>query len=274
MSFVPHHHIVCAPQATPQRYLLVLHGVFGSGKNWRLFMRKLVAQCPQWGAVLVDVRGHGDSLHGAAPHNIAAVADDLVALERTLPAPVRGICGHSLGGKLALGYAAKRRDQLQQVWILDSRPGVLNPDDAGTTERVLKLLQSLPKSFTQREHFVAAIRDAGLSDGIARWLAMNLRRTADNSFELSLELDVIAALLDSYYATDMWSEVEADAPQRTLHQVIGTRSEVWDAASQARLRELTKTRTISVHELDAGHWVHADAPTALFDLLLTAFSQS
>ena len=60
-AFVPHHELIAAPGVTPQRYLLVLHGVFGSGANWRMFMRKLVARCPQWGAALVDVRGHGRS---------------------------------------------------------------------------------------------------------------------------------------------------------------------------------------------------------------------
>ncbi len=272
-SFVPHHFVLTAPDTIPQRYLLVLHGVFGSGKNWRLFMRKLVARCPQWGAVLVDVRGHGDSLGAAGPHNIEAVADDLIAVERKLPAPVRGICGHSLGGKLALGYAARRRDTFQQLWVLDSRPGKLDPQNAESTQKVLRLLTGLPPSFASRDGFIEALIRGGQSKAVSQWLAMNLCREGE-SFRLGLELDVVGALLESYYTSDWWPELARTAPQRALHQVVGSRG-VWDSASLERLDELAQQRaTTMVHRLNAGHWLHVDAPDALLDLMTHALNNS
>ncbi len=270
--FVPHYHLEHAPNGAPQRYLLVLHGVFGAGKNWRLFMRKFVRACPHWGAVLVDVRGHGQSRGAMAPHTIAAVATDLQQLESRLAAPIAGVCGHSLGGKLALGYAGGRRQQLQQVWVLDSRPDPLTPAEAQPTQRVLRLLQQLPHALKSRQAFVAHLTSQGLDHGVAQWLAMSLRRDGER-FYLGLELDVIAALLSDYYARDMWPELAAAVPQRTLHLVVGTRSRIWSPQSLQRIDEVAaQAPTIKVHRLDAGHWIHVDAAAALLQRMVAAFS--
>src|SRR5690606_41911913 len=43
------------------RWMLFLHGILGRRSNWRSFSRRWVAARPGWGAVLVDLRGHGDS---------------------------------------------------------------------------------------------------------------------------------------------------------------------------------------------------------------------
>ncbi|RME20698.1 MAG: alpha/beta hydrolase, partial [Deltaproteobacteria bacterium] len=43
----------------------VLHGILGSGNNWRAFGRRLVERAPGWKLRLVDLRNHGDT--GPAP---------------------------------------------------------------------------------------------------------------------------------------------------------------------------------------------------------------
>src|SRR5688500_12574158 len=55
------HSLVTAPDAKPSRWLLFLHGLLGSGANWRSFARRLVEAHPSWGAVTVDLRLHGAS---------------------------------------------------------------------------------------------------------------------------------------------------------------------------------------------------------------------
>src|SRR5688572_5423493 len=62
------------------RLLLLTHGIYGAGANWRAIAKKLVAQRPEWGVLLVDLRQHGRSESGESPHTIAAAADDLRAV--------------------------------------------------------------------------------------------------------------------------------------------------------------------------------------------------
>ena len=43
-------------RGTPARWLLLTHGIYGAGSNWRGIARKLVERRPDWGVVLVDLR--------------------------------------------------------------------------------------------------------------------------------------------------------------------------------------------------------------------------
>ena len=225
MAFTPHVELVS--QANPTRWMLVLHGVFGSGANWRLFCKKLVQQPIDWGFALVDLRGHNRSLGAARPHRVHTAAADL--LNVTLPGPVAGVMGHSLGGKIALAYASQRRGDLEQVWILDSRPGTRDDTSEVLPPKVLAMLRALPPRFADRQRFVQAVVEAGYAKPIAMWLAMNVRRESDGSYQLALELDLIAELLDDYFTCDLWPELEADVAGRQLHRVA-------DASVQPRPR--------------------------------------
>lgn len=56
------HGIVTSRSADPDRYMLFLHGILGTRANWRGIARRFVDARPGWGAVLVDLREHGESL--------------------------------------------------------------------------------------------------------------------------------------------------------------------------------------------------------------------
>src|SRR5689334_12793661 len=75
-----------------ERLVLLTHGIYGSGANWRGIARKVHQQRPEWGVVLVDLRGHGRSELGEPPYSVAACAADLRALCDELPIEV--LAGH------------------------------------------------------------------------------------------------------------------------------------------------------------------------------------
>jgi pimeloyl-ACP methyl ester carboxylesterase len=251
-----------------RRWALVLHGVFGSGSNWRLFMRKLAAARPEWGFALVDLRGHARSPAGHAPHTVAAVAADLRALEARLDGPVRGVVGHSLGGKIALAYAALRPGELDRVWVLDSHPGVRDDPADVPTMKVLELLERLPARFDSRPAFVHAVQQAGQSRMLASWLAMNVRR-GDDGHRLQLALPVVRAILEDYFRDDRWGEIERRDAMRELHLVVGGRSFVIDGATRERLAAIASdVPSVHQHVLEqAGHWLHVDAGHALLQMM-------
>ena len=90
------HAEVTAAGSAPDKSMLFLHGIFGSGANWRTFARRYVEAKPDWSAVLVDLRKHGDSQAFEGPHDLAHCANDVANLAASLALPVRGIIGHSL----------------------------------------------------------------------------------------------------------------------------------------------------------------------------------
>ena len=182
-TFLPHHAIVTAPSANPSRYMFVLHGIFGTGGNFRSFIRRLAESCPHWGFVLVDLRGHGMSLGAPPPHTIESSAQDLVHLGQHLALNIRGIMGHSFGGKVTLQYAALCPDELDEVWVLDSTPStrVGGMQTVGAAH-VLDTLDALPTTFSSREFFIDHMTASGMDRPQIEWLAMNVRRRYFDQF--------------------------------------------------------------------------------------------
>ena len=263
MTFRLHTELVAAPEATPKQLAFVLHGVFGSSANWRMFTRSLAKERPAWGFVLCDLRGHARSLGALPPHNLDAMADDLENLESAFDSPIAAVIGHSLGGKVALAYALRGRPKLAQTWVLDSQPGAL--PFSGMTIEVLEMLERLPRVFADRQDFLRDVKAAGHTDQVAAWLAMNVRRDGDE-LVLKLELPAIRAILEDYYRTNYWAQLERLSG---LHMVVGTESFIWNDDDAARLARLEETSGAAVHRVAAGHWVNVDAPDELRDLFLS-----
>ena len=83
--------------------LIVLHGLFASGKNCRSFARSIVNDFQIW---MPDARNHGESPH-AETLSYKEMAEDVVCfldnngLERIM------LLGHSMGGKTAMQVALR-----------------------------------------------------------------------------------------------------------------------------------------------------------------------
>jgi len=236
----------------------MLHGILGSGGNWRGIARKLVERRPDWGVMLVDLRHHGHSEPGEPPNTLATSAEDVRALVDEL-GNVDAIGGHSFGGKVAL--ATRALHPFRQTWMFDSSPGARPDRNADSTvAQLLALMERLPKTWAKRDEFVAAVVAAGHPKPLAQWLAMNI--VADNGgYVLRLDLAAIRELVADYLARDLWPTA-LDPASGELELVIATRSDVVNDAERA-----DGASHIHVSRIVAGHWLHIDAPDAVISLL-------
>src|SRR5690625_5157716 len=97
-----YHESIEKADSSPEQWLYTLHGIFGAGRNWASLMRRLVGERLDWGAILVDLRKHGNSQGSPAGHTLEATAADLVEpVVETCHQPT-AILGHSCVGKVAL----------------------------------------------------------------------------------------------------------------------------------------------------------------------------
>jgi pimeloyl-ACP methyl ester carboxylesterase len=247
-------------RGTPARWLLLTHGIYGAGSNWRGIARKLVERRPEWGVVLVDLRQHGRSEAGDPPHTLQAAAEDL----RPLLPDVAAIAGHSFGGKVVLAARAFAPPTLLQTWMFDSSPSARQPEDSSVL-RVLELMERLPRTWVKRDDFVATVTAEGHALALAQWLAMNIVPDAHGTLTLRLDLAAIRALLDSYFETDLWDVAFDPALPGTVEVVIARRSNTLSAADRARLQ--TAPPHVHANIVDADHWLHIEAPGAVVDLL-------
>lgn len=98
--------------------IIVLHGLFGSSKNW-ITNAKLLSQ---YGPVyLPDARNHGDSPH-ANDHRLDDMIEDLKEFieSENLLKPI--LIGHSMGGLVAGIFAIRYPNLLSKLLVIDISP--------------------------------------------------------------------------------------------------------------------------------------------------------
>ena len=190
--------------------------------------------------------------------------------ERALDLPVGGALGHSFGGKVVLQWLGSRNGIATEAWVIDASPSPIELErERSATEEIIGKLEALPRTWESRDAFVHAVVDAGEPEPFARWLAMNLRPTADGGRAFGPDLAVIRALLEDYARTDLWHVVGALPARCSLGFVVGGRSLAFSAADRRRAAMIQQQdpRVFVQVIPDAGHWVHMDSPDALLALL-------
>lgn len=270
-----HEFVSTEGQASPDRWMLFLHGILGRRANWRSFARRWVQARPGWGAVLVDLRDHGESQGLPGPRTVAAAGADLVALSEAVSEQrggrVAGVLGHSFGGKVAIAAAGQLRAAgrpVDELWIIDAPPGPRTQPRDRTTDRTFELLERLPARFESRSEFIDAIIAGGLTRAIAQWLATNLVEV-DDGWRFGLELPRLRELLRDFCELDLWPVVEQESAAGTRAVlVLGGRSEAVFGEELDRAKRLAAAGRIELAVIEgAGHWVHVDRPKELLSVL-------
>jgi esterase len=98
--------------------LLILHGLFGSGSNWRSTALRL-GEIRR--VIVVDQRNHGDSPHTPSM-DYPAMARDLCRLMDRLNLASADLLGHSMGGKTAMQTALLYPDRVRSLVVADIAP--------------------------------------------------------------------------------------------------------------------------------------------------------
>jgi esterase len=266
MSPILNHTRVAAPERTPEKWLLVLHGIYGSGRNWGSIARQLVQERPEWGALLVDLRMHGGSQGFAGPHTLAAAAADVDALVEHLDFHAAAVLGHSFGGKVALVYTQHHADDLRQSWVVDSTLEVREP--SGSAWRMIEAVRALPPAFASRAEAVAGLQEQGYATAIAQWMAMNLERS-DDLYRWRLDLDGVEEMLRDYFRTDVWDTVDSPPEGLEVHIVKATESSAIGESDAERVESAhARHGRTHLHRVEGGHWINTDNPEAVVKLLV------
>ncbi|XP_020098731.1 protein ABHD11 [Ananas comosus] len=289
-------------QPSDQRFdatALVLHGLLGSGRNWRTFARNLASELSkrspsdEWRMVLADLRNHGRSagIRGLEPpHDMVNAARDLANLVKSHDWNWPDVViGHSMGGKVALEFAAScaRGDYGEsailpkQLWVLDSVPGEVNSEDSdGEVEKVLLTLSSLPSSFPSRKWVVDHMLSLGFSKSLSEWIGSNLKKEGER-VTWSFDLHAAIEMFQSYRKRSYWSLLEHPPKGLEIAIVRAENSDRWHPHVLQRLEalaakeEVADEGKVTLHVLPkSGHWVHVDNPKGLLEIMVPNFISS
>lgn len=263
-----HHLPISAQGSEPERWLIMLHGIYGAGRNWASVARRLVRGRPDLGALMVDLRGQGDSPSMAPPHTVRACAADLDTVVAATNLESASVLGHSFGGKVALAYAGEARTPPPEVWVIDSTPDVREP--SGSAWEMLGFLRGNPGPFGGRDEAIAALVAAGFARPVAQWMSTNVVLQDDDTWSWRLDADQMEELLLSFFETDAWGIVEEPPLGTQIHFVKASESGILDVEAQARIQAAAMRHgQAHLHIVEGGHWLNADNPEGLHELLVS-----
>src|SRR5215469_10275859 len=170
------HYLECGDAGAPP--IVCVHGYTGSADAFNALARHLK---DRYRILALDVRGHGESAWSpAGAYSYADQASDLAAFTRQLELERFVLIGTSMGGIIAMTYAAEHAERLSGLVIND-----IGPEAEAGTQRITQMVGSRPEEFATLEEAMAYRRSAspivaGRSPEDQRELALGvLRRRPD-----------------------------------------------------------------------------------------------
>lgn len=242
--------------------LFLLHGLFGSGRNWGTIARALAGE---FRVHLPDLRNHGAS-PWAPEMGYRAMAGDLIAAIGTAGSPPAVLVGHSMGGKVAMAAALLRPDRVARVVIADVAP-VAYADRHRAHLAAMRAID--PAALASRQEADRQLAER-IADPVLRgFLLQNLERV-EGRFRWRLNLDAIAREMGEILGfPQALRRRRFGSPALAVR---GARSDYVDEAGLSVLRRMFPA--LQQHTIaDAGHWIHADQPQAFLGAL-QAFLQA
>jgi esterase len=233
----------------------ILHGLFGSGRNWTGIARRLA---PRHRVIAFDLRNHGAS-PWAEPMGYPEMAADVAAAMLARGHRRYALIGHSLGGKVAMTAALEDGEAIARLVVVDIAP-VAYPHTPAPYFRAMSELDltAISRRGEAETRLAGAIPDPAergfllqnlVFDGAPRW-RLNLAA-------IETALPFLAGF--------------PELPAGTVYTgpalfIAGEKSDYLRGEHEAALRRLFPLARIAP-VAGAGHWVHAERPEAFLGLV-------
>ena len=249
-------HTIVNGTPTGQPPLLIVHGLFGSARNWNVIAKRL-SESRQ--VIAVDMRNHGDS-PALAPHLYPEMVADLARVIAAQGGQA-DVLGHSMGGKAAMVLALAQPQAVRRLIVADIAPMAYPHSQTAYIHAMRGLdLSGLTSRGEADRRLAEAVPDAG----VRAFLLQSLDLRADPP-RWKLNHDQLEADMAEIVG---FPEVSGQFDGPTLF-LRGGLSTYVPAEAEARIRQLFPAAQIETIE-GAGHWLHAEKPRE-FEVAVAAF---
>lgn len=237
--------------------LLVLHGLFGSGKNWQSLARQFAKH---FQVFTVDLRNHGQSFH-ADEMNYSLMAEDVAQLLYRLNLGDCDILGHSMGGKVAMTLALQNPDLVARLVIADIAPVTYFHHYDDLINPILALPLGTIESRAQADQL---LRPNIPEDQLRAFLLQNLARES-SAWRWRVNWNVIQREMECLIGFgELPQDWSIDLPSLFVR---GANSDyIGNAEASVIKQHFSNCRIETIAA--AGHWLHAEKPEPFKHLVL------
>lgn len=232
----------------------ILHGLFGSGRNWTSIGRSLAARHR---VLLFDLRNHGLS-PWADGMSYEAMAADVQAALAARGLMRAALLGHSLGGKVAMALALAAPEAVTRLLVVDIAPVPYPPTLLGH----LRAMQDLDLTQIRRRSEADRLLAAAVPDPAERAFLLQNLVFDEGRARWRINLAAIAAGMPLISGFPAFPGRSYGGP--TLFIAGGRSSYVRPEHEPAIRSRFPAAQVVRIAE--AGHWVHAEAPAAFLAL--------
>ena len=228
--------------------LLILHGYFGNGDNWKTIANAL---SHTFQVHLIDQRNHGRSFH-SDDFDYELMVEDLQTYIEHHQLRNVNLLGHSMGGKTVMLYAVEFSENVKKLIVADISPRMYPPHH----HEILQALNSIDFSVQNSRKLV----DEKLSElipetGVRQFLMKNIYWREKGQLDFRFNLESL---------TENNEEVGVALPSFTVFEgetlfLKGENSGYISADEEPIINaHFPNAKIVTIK--NAGHWLHAENP--------------
>jgi len=253
--------------------IVILHGLYGSSDNWISIAKKLEER---FTIFIPDLRNHGHSPH-TSTHTYQDMVDDLYLFFNDHHLKKAIVLGHSMGGKLAMMFAAEYPELINDLIVADIAPKSYNSDikpfkTVSQHELILGLMDELNlvavSSRKEIDHFLAEKLD---DSTLRQFIIKNIYRNKKGCFEWKINVPVLKYALGAITSdiNNDWFAGRRPILNYPVTFIRGLNSDYITDQDIPMIKEIYPEAKI-IDIPNAGHWLHAEQPEQFIEAVLSS----
>ncbi len=232
--------------------LLILHGFFGMGDNWKSLANRFAEY---FEVHLIDQRNHGRSFH-SDDFSYELMVEDLEHYINHYQLKKVNLLGHSMGGKTVMLFATSFPEMVNKLIVADISPRYYPPHH----QFILEALNAIDfNTITKRSEIAKILSNYIDQEGIKQFLLKNVYWKEKGQLAYRFNLESL---------TENVEEVGVALPSFTIFEgdtlFLKGANSGYISNDDIPLIEAhfskAKIKTIK----NAGHWLHAENPQDFF----------
>ena len=243
--------------------LIIIHGLYGSSDNWLNIGKKLAENHTVY---MIDQRNHGRSPF-ADENSFNNMREDLVEFYEKHQIEKAIILGHSMGGKVAMWFAADYPEKVEKLVIADIAPKnylqIIEDSQFYLHQNILLAMQEIDFSLVHSRNDVDDFLGEKIDNSrIRQFLLKNIVKDKETKkYKWRINVEVLYNYLEEIVSgvNQQWLDDRIPITNYPVIFIRGLKSNYILDEDKNLIKSISPDAKI-IDIPGAGHWLHAEQP--------------